>query len=150
MKQIRLFHLLNKAILISLLIFGASMLPITSAQSQSSPDFSPYRMVLARFVDDNGMVDYAGLKANSTNLDQFLDYLANLPPDSEPLWSGPDRIAFWINTYNAFTLKAIIDHYPIQSSFRLGLSAQQHPANFGCMGQTRLPGRGTRADPGSY
>ena len=26
-------------------------------------------------------------------------------------------MAFWINVYNALTLKAIVDHYPIQSSF---------------------------------
>jgi len=32
-------------------------------------------------------------------------------------WDEKDKIAFWLNVYNALTLKAIIDNYPIKSSF---------------------------------
>src|SRR4029434_9265868 len=32
----------------------------------------------------------------------------------------PQRIAFWINAYNAFTLRLILDHYPIASIRRIG------------------------------
>ena len=31
-------------------------------------------------------------------------------------WSEKGKIAFWVNAYNALTLKAVIDNYPIKSS----------------------------------
>jgi hypothetical protein len=39
-------------------------------------------------------------------------------------WSRAQQMAFWINAYNAFTLRAIVDHYPIEGS-RFSL----HPRN---------------------
>jgi hypothetical protein len=38
-------------------------------------------------------------------------------PAAQAKWPEADPIAFWINAYNALTLKTIIDHYPIQSSW---------------------------------
>ena len=32
-------------------------------------------------------------------------------------WTEEQKLSFWINAYNAFTIKAIIDHYPIKRSF---------------------------------
>ena len=34
-------------------------------------------------------------------------------------WTEEEKLAFWINAYNAFTIKAIIDHYPITRSFSI-------------------------------
>jgi hypothetical protein len=31
-------------------------------------------------------------------------------------WSPEEKLSFWINAYNAFTIKAIIDNYPIKGS----------------------------------
>jgi len=39
------------------------------------------------------------------------------PARSESGWTREQRMAFWINAYNAFTLRAIIDHYPIRGSW---------------------------------
>ncbi|MBN1635201.1 MAG: DUF547 domain-containing protein [Deltaproteobacteria bacterium] len=41
-------------------------------------------------------------------------------------WSEADKIAFWVNSYNALTLKAIIDTYPIKPTFPARL---YHPHN---------------------
>jgi hypothetical protein len=35
--------------------------------------------------------------------------------------SREERVAFWINTYNAFTVKLILDHYPVTSIRSIGL-----------------------------
>jgi hypothetical protein len=35
-------------------------------------------------------------------------------------WGRAERIAFWINTYNAFTVKLVLDHYPIASIRTIG------------------------------
>lgn len=75
----------------------------------------PYAAVLQTHVDDAGMVAYRALKADSAPLDEYLNLLAITPREHYDMWIVPDRIAFWINAYNAITLKAIIDHYPIQA-----------------------------------
>jgi hypothetical protein len=77
------------------------------------PRYDDYRAVLMAFVDANGLVDYAGLRAQRGDLDDFVLYLGQLDPATYGAWPEPDRIAFWINAYNALTLRAIIDHYPI-------------------------------------
>jgi hypothetical protein len=81
------------------------------------PDTEAYAETLMTFVDDRGMVDYEGLKRNPETLDTYLKYLATVPEQTIEKWSDADKIAFWINTYNALTLKAILNHYPIKSSF---------------------------------
>jgi hypothetical protein len=43
--------------------------------------------------------------------------MAALDPKVFDGWSRKETLAFWINAYNALTLVAIIDNYPIQSSF---------------------------------
>ncbi len=77
-------------------------------------------------VNDKGMVDYAQLKAHSAKLDAFLKSVADLDRKSYDSWNEAAKIAFWLDAYNACTLKAIIGHYPIQSSFFGGL---RYPRN---------------------
>ena len=69
-------------------------------------------------------VDYAALKADRAPLDGYLDRVAKLQADTLAKLSRPDQMAFWINAYNALTLRTIVDHYPIAAS---GLSALRFP-----------------------
>jgi hypothetical protein len=79
--------------------------------------FDDYGAVLQEFVNQKGMVNYRGLKANPQKLQVFLQALAQVRPEDYQGWQDPQKIAFWINAYNALTLKAIIDHYPIKASW---------------------------------
>jgi len=83
------------------------------APSSTVPSYDDYRGVLMGFVDDRGLVDYAGLRAQEWGLDDFVTFLETVDPGAYDRWSQKDQIAFWINAYNGLTLKAIIDHYPI-------------------------------------
>lgn len=68
--------------------------------------------LLKQHVSSTGLVDYKGFKANENVLDQYLNTL------SETDWislNTSDQKAFWINAYNAFTIKAILNHYPVAS-----------------------------------
>jgi hypothetical protein len=78
--------------------------------------YQNYAEALKTFVNDQGMVDYKGLKASSKALDAFLAALGALDPKTFAAWAEKEKIAFWINAYNACTLKAIIANYPIRSS----------------------------------
>ncbi|UII74680.1 DUF547 domain-containing protein [Flagellimonas sp. HMM57] len=77
------------------------------------PSHDSWNALLKKYVDDDGNVDYVGLKNNSTGLDGYLKQLGQNPPSSS--WSKNERLAFYINLYNAATVKLILDNYPVQS-----------------------------------
>jgi rSAM/selenodomain-associated transferase 2 len=66
-------------------------------------------------VNDQGLIDYRSLKDQPKDLNDYLLTLAKVSGAEIEKWPRDEKIAFWINAYNAFTLKAIIDHYPIKS-----------------------------------
>ncbi len=106
-------------------------LSITAAAG-ASPSVPPgdlhadYAAMLARFVDEVGLVDYAGLKENRVLLDRYLGRLAGLRAQDVGAWPQADQIALYINAYNAFTLAAIVDHYPIEPHW---LASLRFPEN---------------------
>lgn len=63
--------------------------------------------LLAAYVNQDGWVDYAGLKTQRPKLDQYLATLASAKPQS--FSNDAERLAFWINAYNAFTLADVLD-----------------------------------------
>lgn len=77
-------------------------------------DHSLYGEVLAEFLQD-GNIDYASLKHDHLKLDRYIKKLAELKPEFLISMSDSERIAFYINVYNALTLKVIIDNYPVKS-----------------------------------
>jgi hypothetical protein len=59
-----------------------------------------------------GMVSYYALK-NDERFERYIKQLANTDP--ETLQTREEKLAFWINVYNAYTLKIIVDNYPLDS-----------------------------------
>ncbi len=94
-----------------------------SKPGSTPPDYTLWNTILAKCVDEQGFVDYPGLVQDSMSLNAFLDTLTAHPPDDEA-WSKEEQIAYWINAYNAFTLKLIITHYPLKSIKDIGSSIQ--------------------------
>jgi len=92
-------------------VVSAQPLPSQTAANES------YAEALSTFVDNRGMVDYRGLKLQPQALNTYLKFLSGVSEQTFSQWSNQDKIAFWINAYNSLTLKAILDHYPIKSSF---------------------------------
>jgi len=70
-------------------------------------DVSDYDRLLRTYVSDNGWVDYAGLARERAALNRFLERLATVSPTGYQ--RNADRLAFWINSYNAFTLADALD-----------------------------------------
>jgi hypothetical protein len=89
-------------------------------------DYSDYDSVLKAFVNEKAMVNYGSLKAQPQQLDAFAVSMGKLSSEVYENWNESDKIAFWLNAYNALTLKAIIDNYPIKSSF---LRSRIYPKN---------------------
>ena len=74
--------------------------------------------LLQKHVGKDGLVDYPGFKADKDKLQAYLNILSENSPANS--WSTNDKIAYWLNAYNAFTIKLIIDHYPVKSIKDLG------------------------------
>lgn len=73
--------------------------------------------VLRQVVDENGRVDYTALAGNTRDLERYYRLLATYSPDSHPRMfpTTRDRLAYWINAYNAATIKTVLNYYPITS-----------------------------------
>jgi hypothetical protein len=81
-------------------------------------DHSAYDKLLKKHVNAQGLVDYKGFKADEATFNQYLAQLSKNPPATN--WSKADQMAYWINAYNAYTIRLILDHYPVQSIKDIG------------------------------
>jgi len=62
-------------------------------------------------------VDYTALKEHRAALAEVTTTFAEPTAADERAWTRDQRLSFWINAYNLFTLRAIVDHYPIRSAW---------------------------------
>jgi len=76
-------------------------------------DHGDWDDLLQKYVSAKGDVNYEGFKKDRSKLEAYLDMLAgNHPTDA---WSRSEKMAYWINAYNAFTIQLILDNYPLSS-----------------------------------
>lgn len=78
-----------------------------------SVDHSIWDQLLKKYVADNGKVNYKGFKQDAKLLNGYIDYLATKIPSEN--WIKQEKLAYFINVYNANTIKLIIDNYPTKS-----------------------------------
>lgn len=81
--------------------------------SQGNAQTSIYNDLLQKHVTKDGFVDYKSFKADESKLDTYIEYLEKTSPASS--WSEDKQKAFWINAYNAYTIKLILENYPLKS-----------------------------------
>ncbi len=91
-----------------------------SLSSSFAFDHTPLTGVLNTYVDENGMVNYESLKSNRGALDAYLKKTGAVSEKELKGWSKDEQLAFYINVYNAETLKFIIDNYPVDTIKDLG------------------------------
>lgn len=88
-------------------------LPKEKTPEMVAPSHDQWNQLLQKYVNAKGDVNYAGFKSNKAALQSYLDLLAKNPPQNS--WSRNEQLAYWINAYNAYTVKLIVDNYPINS-----------------------------------
>jgi len=110
---------LNPCFLLALFMFltACSTIPQTFTPSEPIPagDFShrAFDEVLHAHVTD-GVVDYPGIATDM----RFCGYLAQLDRvDPNSLPTREERLAFWINTYNALAINGILDGLSPRTKF---------------------------------
>lgn len=77
------------------------------------PSHSILDGLLKTYVSSAGVVDYKGLKNEEAKLDQYLKILETNAPGTT--WNRDQELVYWINAYNAYTIKLILNNYPVKS-----------------------------------
>lgn len=100
-------------------------LPLGAAETRAF-DHAAFDALLRRHVRD-GRVDYDAFQAAPT----FRAYLDALDAANPAVLDEPERLAFWINAYNAYTIALIVQHGERESirniNKTLGLVAAKGP-----------------------
>lgn len=106
------------------LLFAVTLLPApASAGGDPCPidqTHAAWTAMLSRHVRD-GVVDYAAWKRDDdAALGAYLVTLSGVCRPGYESWTSAQRIAFWIDAYNAFTVRLVLDHYPLPSIRSIG------------------------------
>lgn len=104
-------------------LIGFLLFIVFNANSQSKISHELFDGLLKKHVTTEGKVSYKGFIKDSITLNQYLNLLSKTPPDPKT-WTKQEQMAYWINAYNAFTIKLIIQYYPIKSIKEIGSSIQ--------------------------
>ena len=103
-----------------------TLAPLAAAAAMASAQpfdhaHAAWTAVLHGYVQD-GVVDYRGLHARGgPQLEAYLRALVAVSREEYGGFSREQRLAFWINAYNAYTVRLILDHYPVKSIRAIGL-----------------------------
>jgi hypothetical protein len=89
----------------------ATTVPSPPPPSAGRDPQAAWASVLQRHVDEEGRVDFQGLAADRADLDTYVGWVARVSPASNPeLFPTPqDRLAYYLNSYNALAMYNVID-----------------------------------------
>ncbi len=111
--------MLNISFVSTLVFFLQTALPTIAVGEGGHPQIlntlnhQSFDSLLQKHVSDAGKVNYKGLKADKATLDAYCKMISENPV--QETWAKEEKMAYWINAYNAFTLKLIVDNYPTKS-----------------------------------
>lgn len=77
------------------------------------PNHATFGELLTANVTPQGNVNYNGFKSNWSALRSYIKDLDTHMPTED--WSKNDKLAYWMNAYNAMTIDLILRHQPLES-----------------------------------
>ncbi len=83
------------------------------ALASKTIDHTPWNTLLQKNVTADGRVNYKGFQKDLPSFKTYLKTISSTTPQST--WSKNQKLAYWMNAYNAYTIKLILDNYPIKS-----------------------------------
>ena len=98
-----------------LIVAFISMLCLAnSIAAQEAFSYNAYDKIIRTYVNDKGKVNYAGLKANLSELQKFIDQIAATGPENKPeLFNSDDeKKRYYLTAYNAWVLYLAAKAYP--------------------------------------
>lgn len=93
---------------LSALVACTTLAPVPTGEApDAATAATAYTRVLQRFVNDQGEVDFANLRDDRVDLDRYVAFIARTPATS--FTNANDRLAHYINSYNALSMYNVID-----------------------------------------
>lgn len=106
-------------------VYVGAKTPSDRLVSMDQIDHRAWDTLLKKYVDKDGLVNYAALKSSKEDSAILDGYLRTLSSANIKAQSKRDaQFAYWINAYNAVTLHGILREYPTKS-------IKKHTSNFG-------------------
>ncbi|OEK08072.1 hypothetical protein A8C32_15415 [Flavivirga aquatica] len=72
-----------------------------------------WNTLLQKHVSNQGNVNYKAFKNDRKLLSTYITTLSQNMPNTS--WAKEDKLAYWINAYNAMTIDLILRYYPLKS-----------------------------------
>ena len=104
---------MNRHFFFSSLFVLLGLFSLAQNAKAQSVSHATWDELLQAHVTDDGIVDYKGFIQEKAKFEKYLQLLSDNPPQRS--WKRTEQLAYWINAYNAFTVKLIVDHYPVKS-----------------------------------
>ncbi|NOG97867.1 MAG: DUF547 domain-containing protein [Ignavibacteriae bacterium] len=93
------------------IILGLIIVLFADTFAEGIFNHADFDKLLSKFVDENGLVNYEGFK----NSAQFEKYLSEIGDANLKGFTEDEKLAFYINAYNALAIKNVLNHSPIKS-----------------------------------
>lgn len=95
------------------------------ASSQEVINHGPWNDILQKYISRDETIrlhrfDYQGVSASDRQ--KLQQYLSSLQKTKISQYNRAEQMAFWINLYNAATVKVILDHLPVDSILDIDIS----------------------------
>ncbi len=103
---------------ISLYPYLLCLLLVGTSASAQQFDHSAWDRLLQKNVDSRGLVNYKAF--SSSDKSEFLGYQTQLAAARPEAWKPSERLAFWINAYNASAIAGVLKRYPTKSIYPSG------------------------------
>ena len=87
--------------------------PVPIKESITKPQHNDFSKLLAKHVSNNGLVNYINFKRDQRDLQNYITTLGKILPTDK--WSKQEKLAYWINAYNAMTIDLVLRNYPLKS-----------------------------------
>lgn len=122
MKQLALFLAINVFAITAFAAQKPELIPFwdeSNEQAKITINHGPWQAILDSYLKEHesgvNRFDYASLKAtveDRSKLNGYLDHLQSIDPRD---YARIEQKAYWINFYNALTVKVVVDAYPVDS-----------------------------------
>lgn len=106
------------------LLLAASLLFVSmNIQAEEAFSHDDWNSVLGQFVNDEGYVDYQGLKSDRATFDRYIERIETISPVTNPelFPTKADQLAYYMNAYNALVFKGVLARGPEEKSVWRGL-----------------------------
>jgi hypothetical protein len=112
-------HMLAVLVMLILIPMTARAQSSENAEVRTRINHNAFDRLLKKYVNEQGLVNYAGWKQNSADVAALDDYLKQFAARIDTPAQGNEKAAALVNAYNAFVLRWILSNYPIESIWQL-------------------------------